>query len=334
MSASRTQTITTNSSSNAGPSRSRPAQPPTTNPMELEEDDLEEDEDEIIRRAQEKVCRMKERKAAAAAAAQQKAEEEAARKAVEEERAQAVAREERRKRLAEAATARSRRGSSLGEGSRSPRRPVVEIRKEKGKGKARAPPMDEDPDDGGDGDDDDDEDDRAPCERCRTKKLSCQMQAGKRSSIICKPCHDAKVKCSYSGRPSMVKREGGGQPTGERLAVLESQVAQLLADNRQLRDGQVKANTYHRHFNRKLDWLITDAARRRRTPPELPEAGPSGVSKKRRRVVDSDEEEEQEIEGEMEKEGEEVEVEVEGGEEGDEPAPKKARSEKGKEREE
>ncbi|KAJ3858099.1 hypothetical protein EV359DRAFT_88272 [Lentinula novae-zelandiae] len=265
---------------------------------------------------------MKERKAAAAAAAQQKAEEEAARKAIEEERAQAVAREERRKRMAEAATARSWRGSSLGEGSRSPRRPVVEIRKEKGKGKARAPPMDEDPDDGGDGD----EDDRAPCERCRTKKLSCQMQAGKRSSIICKPCHDAKVKCSYSGRPSTVKREGGGQ--------LESQVAQLLADNRQLRDGQVKANTYHRHFNRKLDWLITDAARRRRTPPELPEAGPSGVSKKRRRVVDSDEEEEREIEGEMEKEGEEVEVEVEGGEEGDEPAPKKARSEKGKEREE
>ncbi|KAJ3911144.1 hypothetical protein F5877DRAFT_86407 [Lentinula edodes] len=194
--------------------------------------------------------------------------------------------------------------------------------------------MDEDPDDGGDGDDDDDKDDRAPCERCRTKKLSCQMQAGKRSSIICKPCHDAKVKCSYSGRPSTVKREGGGQPTGERLAVLESQVAQLLADNRQLRDGQVKANTYHRHFNRKLDWLITDAARRRRTPPELPEAGPSGVSKKRRRVVDSDEEEEQEIEGEMEKEGGEVEVEVEEGEEGDEPAPKKARSEKGKEREE
>ncbi|KAJ3803792.1 hypothetical protein F5876DRAFT_84428 [Lentinula aff. lateritia] len=132
----------------------------------------------------------------------------------------------------------------------------------------------------------------------------------------------------------MVKREGGGQPTGEHLAVLESQVAQLLADNRQLRDGQVKANTYHRHFNRKLDWLIMDAARRRRSPPELPEAGPSGISKKRRRVVDSDEEEEREIEGEMEKEREEVEVEGEGEEERDEPAPKKARSEKGKEREE
>ncbi|KAJ3803577.1 hypothetical protein F5876DRAFT_84986 [Lentinula aff. lateritia] len=279
---------------------------------------------------------MKERKAAAAAAAKQKAEEEAAKKLAEEERVQALAREERRRRMAEAATARSRRGTSPGEVSESPRRPVVEIRRIKGKGKGRV--QDEaaggDPDDGDDGDDDDDND-RAPCERCRVKKISCQMQAGKRSSIICKPCHDAKVKCSYSGRPSIVKKEGGANPTGERLAVLESQVAQLLADNRQLRDGQVKANTYHRHFNRKLDWLITDAARRRKTPPEMPEAGPSGLSRKRRRVVDSDEEEEKEMEKdkeEVEVEVEVVEIEEEGEEERDEPAPKKARSEKGKER--
>ncbi|KAJ3804614.1 hypothetical protein F5876DRAFT_82874 [Lentinula aff. lateritia] len=137
-----------------------------------------------------------------------------------------------------------------------------------------------------------------------------------------------------------IRREGGSNPTGEHLAILESQVAQLLAYNRQLRDGQVKANTYHRHFNRKLDWLITDAARRRRLPPEMPEAGPSGLSKKRRRVVDSDEEEEMG----MEKEKEEVEVEVEGEEEeeveegeGEEaPAPKRAKtvaSVKGKEKE-
>ena len=190
--------------------------------------------------------------------------------------------------------------------------------------------MDEDPDDGDDGDDDNDE--KEPCERCRAKKISCQMQAGKRSSIICKPCHDAKVRCSYSGRPSTVKREGGGNPLGERMAVLESQMAQLLADNRQLRDGQIKANTYHRHMVRKLEWLVTDANRRRKTPPELPEAGPSVPSKKRRRVADSDEEEEKEIEGEMEKEGEEVELEGEE-EENDEPAPKKARLDKGKEKE-
>ncbi|KAJ3884022.1 hypothetical protein GG344DRAFT_84706 [Lentinula edodes] len=280
---------------------------------------------------------MKARKAAAAA--KRKAEEEAARKAAEEARRQKEAEarelEERRRRMAEAATARSRRGSSPGGSSVSPRRPVVEIRKDKGKGKGKAQPVGGDPDDGGDGDDDDD--DRTPCERCRSKKISCQMQAGKRSSVICKPCHDAKVRCSYSGRPSTVKREGGN-PYGERLAVLESQVAQLLADNRQLRDGQVKANTYHRHMNRKLDWLVTEASRRRRTPPELPEAGPSGLPKKRRRLADSDEEEEQrrvaqEVGEEEDGEGEE-EMEEREEEERDEPAPRKARTEKGKEREE
>ncbi|KAJ3858666.1 hypothetical protein EV359DRAFT_87394 [Lentinula novae-zelandiae] len=175
MSTSHTQT-TTYSSSTAGPSglRHLPATP--VNLASLEDEDLEEDEEEILRRAQEKVRRMKEKKAAAAAAAKQKAEEEAARKAAEEDMAQTAAREERRKRMAEVATARSRRGSSLGEGSGSPRRPVVEIKKEMGKGKARAPPADKDPDDGGDGDDDK----RAPCERCQNKKLSCQMQAGKK----------------------------------------------------------------------------------------------------------------------------------------------------------
>ncbi|KAJ3871224.1 hypothetical protein F5051DRAFT_446474 [Lentinula edodes] len=332
MSTSRTQTTT--SSSTAGPSGFRriPLTPAQPNP--LEDEDLDEDEEEIIRKAEEKVQRMRERKAAAAA--KQKAEEEAAQKAKEEERAQAAAREERRKQMAEAATARSRRGSSPEETSGSPCRPVVEIRREKGKGKgkSKAQPVDEDPDDGGDGGDDDDEDDeRTPCERCRNKKIPCQMQAGKRSSIICKPCHDAKVRCSYSGRPSTVKREGGSNPTGKRLAVLESQVAQLLADNRQLRDGQVKANTYHRHMNRKLDWLVTEAVRRRRTPPEIPQPGPSELPKKRRRVMDSDEEEDRERGKEVEEQG--MEEDGEGDEEEmveEEPAPAKVQSEKGKER--
>ncbi|KAJ3897296.1 hypothetical protein F5879DRAFT_996270 [Lentinula edodes] len=330
-----------NKSSTAGPSRSRPAPPPPINltvhnePGEDDDDNLEEDDDEAIRRAEEKVCQMKARKAAAAA--KKKAEEEAARKAAEEAQRQkeAAAREleEHRRIMAAAATARSQRGSSPGETSASIRRPVVEIRqrkeKAKNKAKTKAQPVGEDPDDGGDGDDDDDDkDDRAPCERCRSKKISCQMQAGKRSSVICKPCHDAKVRCSYSGRPSTVKREGGGNPSNECLAVLESQVAQLLADNWQLRDGQVKANTYHRHMNRKLDWLVMDA-RRRRTPPELPEAGPSGLSKKRRRLVDSNEEEEQ---GRVEEKVGEEDGEGEREEERDEPAPKKARTEKGKER--
>ncbi|KAJ3912054.1 hypothetical protein F5877DRAFT_85234 [Lentinula edodes] len=316
MSTSRTITTARQRSSAAGPLRSRPTPPP---PIDLTThgDPDEDDDDEAIRRAEERVRKMKARKAAAAA--KKKAEEEAARKAAEEARKQkeAAAREleEHQRVMAEAATAR------------------MEIRKEK----AKAQPVGGDPDDGGDREDEDkDEDDRAPCEQCRSKKISCQMQAGKRSSVICKPCHDAKVRCSYSGRPSTVKREGGGNLYGERLAVLESQVAQLLADNRQLRDGQVKANTYHRHMNRKLDWLVTEASRRRRTPPELPEAGPLVLPKKQQRLADSDEEEEQgrveekvgeEEDGEGEEEMEERGEEVRG-----EPAPTRGQLEKGKER--
>ncbi|KAJ3858187.1 hypothetical protein EV359DRAFT_88118 [Lentinula novae-zelandiae] len=288
-------------------------------PAHQEDEDLgdvladEDNEEEILRRAQEQVRQVRARKAAA----KKKAEEDAARAVAAKKRAAQEAQEQalRAQQQEEVVGHCGDDSESKGHLSQS-------------SGKAKAQPIGGDPDDGGDGDeDDDDEDDRAPCERCRSKKISCQMQAGKRSSVICKPCHDAKVKCSYSGRPSTVKREGGGNLSSERLAVLKSQVAQLLADNRQLRDGQVKANTYHRHFNRKLDWLITDAARRRRTPPEVPEAGPLGLSKKRRRVMDSDEEEDQ---GEVE---EKVGEEEEDGE-GDEPAPRKARSEKGKEREE
>ncbi|KAJ3858631.1 hypothetical protein EV359DRAFT_87435 [Lentinula novae-zelandiae] len=304
MSASRTITTTSNNSSTTGPSRSRPVPPTPADPSVHEEESLED----ILRRAQERVQKVRARKAA-----------EAARKAAEEKAARAAAAREKAVQEARERALRARQQEEEIYGS-------MEIRREKGKGKgkAKAQPVDEDPDD------DDNEDDRAPCERCRAKKISCQMQAGKRSSIICKPCHKAKVKCSYSGRPSIVKKEVSANPTGEHLAVLESQVAQLLADNRQLRDGQVKANTYHRHFNRKLDWLITDAARRRKSPPEMTEAGPSGVLRKRRRVVDSDEEEERGIEedgeGEVEEEGKGMEAEEEG--EGKSPA-----SEKGKERE-
>ncbi|GAW02266.1 hypothetical protein LENED_003911 [Lentinula edodes] len=241
---------------------------------------------------------MKARKAAAAA--RKAAEEKAARAAAAREKAAQEARE--RARRAQQQEERRQLGVRGG---------PPQVRRQSRRGdpwlRSRKRPVDEDPDG--------------------------QMQAGKRSSIICKPCHDAKVRCSYSGRPTTVKREGGSNPTGERLAVLESQVAQLLADNRQLRDGQVKANTYHRHFNRKLDWLITDAARRRRTPPELPEAGPSELSKKRRRVMDSDEEEERGRELEMEEDGEGEEEEGGGMEaegEGEAPAPTAATSEKGK----
>ncbi|KAJ3897177.1 hypothetical protein F5879DRAFT_928031 [Lentinula edodes] len=119
--------------------------------------------------------------------------------------------------------------------SASPRRPVVEIRRKltnKGKGKAKAQPVGGDPDDGDDGDDDgddddDDEDDRAPCERCKNKKLPCQMQPGKRSSIIC--------------------------GSGERIAIMESQMAQSLADLWALQEADSKTHQYLRQLLRKQE---------------------------------------------------------------------------------
>ncbi|GAW10456.1 hypothetical protein LENED_012720 [Lentinula edodes] len=170
-------------------------------------------------------------------------------------------------------------------------------------------PVGEDPDDGDDGDEDDDDDeDRDPCERCKAKKIPCLKQAGKRSSVICKPCHDSKVRCSYSGRPYTVKREGGASPSGERLAVLESQMAQVLADNRALREANSKSHQYLRQLLRRQE---DDHARlismdTRMTMMGMGEgpatAGPSRRSTerrrplKRRRVVEESEEEGEEDE--------------------------------------
>ncbi|KAJ3859912.1 hypothetical protein EV359DRAFT_85875 [Lentinula novae-zelandiae] len=147
MTTSRTGTTTT--IPNCASTSSRPADPPSPGAS------LDDDEELIMREALARVEWVKARKA-----------EESARKRAEEEAA-ARELEERRKRMAEAATAHSRRGSSPGETSGSLRRPVVEIWREKGKGKAKAQPVGGDPDNGGDGDgndDDDDEDERAPCE--------------------------------------------------------------------------------------------------------------------------------------------------------------------------
>ncbi|KAJ3900848.1 hypothetical protein F5879DRAFT_992482 [Lentinula edodes] len=219
MSANRTQTTTTTSTT--GPSMSRPIPPAPANPA-----NHEDNEEEILWRVQEWVRRVRARKAAEAA--KRKAKEEAARAA------------EVRKKVAQKWALRAQqqeeeaRGTSPSEVSVSPRRPVVEI--PKGKGKAKAQPVGEDPNDSSNGDNDnDDKEEQAPCEQCKSKKIPCQMQAGKRSSVICKPSHDAKVQCMYSGRPLIVKKEGSSHPIGERLAVLESQMAQVPADNRQLR---------------------------------------------------------------------------------------------------
>ncbi|KAJ3803716.1 hypothetical protein F5876DRAFT_84615 [Lentinula aff. lateritia] len=198
-----------------------------------------------------------------------------------------------------------------------------------------------DPDDGDDGSDgedvEDDEDEKAPCERCQLKKLPCLPQEGKRYTVICKPCHDSKVRCSYSGRPVVTRREGG---SGERLAVMESQLAQGLADVRSLREATTRTNQYLWQILRRQDEvngrLIAIETRLSMAGSATP--GPSRtVSVKprvlKRRRVEEETEEEQEEEEEEEKE-KEVEVEREEEEEGDEPVPKKARSEKGKEREE
>ncbi|KAJ3858074.1 hypothetical protein EV359DRAFT_69295, partial [Lentinula novae-zelandiae] len=169
------------------------------------------EEEEAARRAAEQAQMMEEATAQAGAARRRAVQK------VRDRTAQARQQEEemveRRRRLADAATARSHRETSPSEPPVSPRRPVVEVPRvvrSKGKGKAKAQPVGEDPDDGDDSDNNDDnKEERTPCERCRSKKISCQMQAGKRSSIICKPCHDAKVRCSYSNWPFTVKQEGG-----------------------------------------------------------------------------------------------------------------------------
>ncbi|KAJ3847859.1 hypothetical protein EV368DRAFT_87237 [Lentinula lateritia] len=295
MSASRTQTTTTTST--AGPSRSHPLPPPPAapaNPATLEDEGLEDkDEDNILRRAQEWIRRVRERKVAEAA--RKEAEEEAARAAAARRKAAQEAQEwalwaqqqeevvtERRRVLATAVTAWSWQGTSPSEASVSLRRPVVEI--PKGKGKAQ--PVGEDPDD----------EEKEPCKWCRGKKISCQMQAGKRSSII------LRGRFQSNWRVPRGPREPDGSVTRGQLATPRGPVM--------------------------------DAARRRNLPLEMPEARPSGLSKKRRRVVDSDEEEEKEAEEEeeAEKEGEGVEEE----EDSEAPAPKKAKtvaSEKGKEKE-
>ncbi|KAJ3858348.1 hypothetical protein EV359DRAFT_69082 [Lentinula novae-zelandiae] len=261
MTTSRTTTITQPTASTS----SRPADPPSPGAP------TDKDEDKIIREALARVERVKAQKAAEEAAARKAAEEaEKKKKAAARRQAAQDARDratraqeqedgvvERRRKLAAAATARSQGETSTGEASVSPRRPVVEIPRVKGKGKARAQPVGEDPDNGDNGDngddDDDDEEDREPCERCKAKKIPCLKQASKRSSVICKPCHDSKVQCSYSGHPYTVKREGGASPGGEQLAVLESQMVQVLANNRALREANSKSHQYLRQLLRRQE---------------------------------------------------------------------------------
>ncbi|KAJ3897826.1 hypothetical protein F5879DRAFT_995500 [Lentinula edodes] len=317
MSTSCTTTITQPSASTS----TRPADPPSPGAP------IDEDEDEILREALARVER-----------AAQGARDRAVRAREQEDELV-----ERRRKLAEAATARSQGGNSTGDVSASPRRPIVEVSrlKSKGKGKAKVQPVGEDPDDGDDGnDDDDDEEDREPCERCRSKKIPCLQQAGKWSSVICKPCHDSKVRCSYSGRPYVVKKEGGPSPSGERLAVLESQMAQILADNRALREANSKTQQYLRQLLRRQEddhtrLISMDTRMSLMGMGEGPvTAGPSRrIAErrrplKRRRIIEESDEEREEEGEEMEEREKETEKDGEGEEEG--MAPAEARADKGK----
>ncbi|KAJ3803686.1 hypothetical protein F5876DRAFT_84695 [Lentinula aff. lateritia] len=263
--------------------------------------------------------------------------EEAAAQAIQARRLEEEAAEKRRR--VAAAAARGCQGPAPSDATTSQRRMEVEIPRLIKKGSSKQGAEAGDPDDGDDGsdggDDEDDEDEKAPCVWCQLKKLPCLPQEGKRYTVICKPCHDSKVWCSYSGRPVVTKRDGG---SGERLAVMESQLAQGLADVRSLREATTRTNQYLRQILRRQDEvngrLIAIETRLSMAGSVTPRPSRTVSVKprvlKRRRVEEETEEEQEEEEEEKEKE---VEVEREEEEEGDEPAPKKARSEKGKERE-
>ncbi|KAJ3858277.1 hypothetical protein EV359DRAFT_87977 [Lentinula novae-zelandiae] len=352
MSSSHTTTRTTTTIGSI-PVTGRHPTPPSapTRPSTPDPSDKERELELQLERTREKNRKRKEEKKKAEEEAKRKAEEERQRQeaAVRAANARKLEEEaaEKRRRMAAAAAVRNRRGPSPGEASTSARRVEVEIPRvvKKGKGRQRIEASGGEPDDGGDSreDDDDDDEERAPCERCQLKKIPCLEQVGKWSTVICKPCHDAKVKCSYLGRPVQVKREGG--PSGERMAVMESQLAQLLADNQALREAASRSHQYLRQLLRRQDEdharLIAIETRNAMTGPAIP--GPSRLvsdrprNLKRRQVIENSEEEEEEekiVEGEKDGEGEE-EVE-EGKEEGEVPALKKAKtaaSEKGKEKE-
>ncbi|KAJ3884316.1 hypothetical protein GG344DRAFT_84219 [Lentinula edodes] len=157
------------------------------------------------------------------------------------------------------------------------------------------------------------------------------MTAGKRSSIICKPCHDAKVRCPTTSK----QREGG---SGERITVMESQMAQGLTDLRALREAHSKFQQYLRQLLRRQE---NDHARLIAMETRMAMmgvgVGPVAAGPSRRvteqpralkqwRIMEESEEEEEE----GEKKEKEVERDGEGEEE--EMASMEAHSEKGKER--
>ncbi|KAJ3854247.1 hypothetical protein EV368DRAFT_80764 [Lentinula lateritia] len=232
-----------------------------------------------MERAQEWMRKLKERRRAKEEA-RKRAEEEAARRAAEErEREEAAAwaadarkkeeeAAERRKVAMAAAASHNCMGPSPSEVSTSTRRVEVEIPRviNKGRGKQRAEVTGRDPDDSNDGRDGDDNNDKEDEEKA----------------------------------PFMVKREGG--LSGELLAVLESQMAQLLANNWSLRESASRTQQYLRQLLRQQD---EDHARLVAIETRLAMADPATLAF-------SDEDEEDEEEEEVEKGEEGVEEEGEG----------------------
>ncbi|KAJ3858296.1 hypothetical protein EV359DRAFT_87954 [Lentinula novae-zelandiae] len=346
MSTSRTTTQTTSDigsipitggTGNPPPAPTRPTMPSAS--------DKERELEEQLRRDWEQLQRFKEKRKAEEKA-KRKAEEEAARRVAEEKKqweevaAQAASAKKREEEAADqrrrAAAAGTHQGPSPSEATTSVTQVEVEIPRlvKKGKGRLRNEASGGDPDDGDDGgEDDDDDEERAPCEWCVNKRIPCLEQVGKRSTVICKPCHDAKVKCSYSGRPVQSKREGG--PSGEGLAVMESQMAQGPADVRSLREATTRTNQYLHQILRKQEEmngrLIAIETRLSMAGSATPGLSRTASEKprllKRKRIEEETEEEEKEEEEEEKEDEEEV--------EGEAPAPKKVgatASEKGKER--
>ncbi|KAJ3870984.1 hypothetical protein F5051DRAFT_446829 [Lentinula edodes] len=195
---STSRTITTTHASTAGPSRSRHIPPVPANPAVREDEDLEDDDEEARKEAEEKAARV-------AVAKKKAVQEEWARTLRAQQQEAKVA--ERHRLLADAAAARSQRGTSASEILVSPRRPVVEIRREKGKGRAQVlgQPVGGDPDNG------DDNGEKEPCERCKAKKIPCLQQAGKQSSMI-----SMETRMAMMGMGEEPARAGPSRRTAER----------------------------------------------------------------------------------------------------------------------
>ncbi|KAJ3804247.1 hypothetical protein F5876DRAFT_83484 [Lentinula aff. lateritia] len=207
----------TGGTNNQPPAPTRPTTPSASDEERELEMEMEHNRERMRalrerRKAKEEAKKRAEEEAARWAAEEEQQRQEAAARAVSARRKEEEAAEKRR-RIVVAVAARSCQGPAPGEASTS-------RRQMEGTGKPSTEAGD--PDDGdnrSDGEDDDEDDEeRPPCERCRMKKIPCLQQEGKRSTLICKPCHDSKDRGigepngSIAGRQSTTPRRKGKSP--------------------------------------------------------------------------------------------------------------------------